>query len=91
MRYLVDDGRRVPQLIRDAETPQQAAFLAWLLLEQGHQAQPAQFKVLEFSDEETATVLVLADRKCKECGCSEAKVCAGGCCWMAWDLCSRCL
>lgn len=29
-------------------------------------------------------------RKCRVCGCSEARACPGGCVWVGPDLCSRC-
>lgn len=32
-----------------------------------------------------------AERACRKCGCTEARACAGGCSWIEWDLCSRCV
>jgi hypothetical protein len=32
----------------------------------------------------------LGIRACRVCGCSEVSACAGGCSWVAADLCSRC-
>jgi hypothetical protein len=33
---------------------------------------------------------VLGIRACRECGCTDASACPGGCSWVADDLCSAC-
>ncbi len=33
----------------------------------------------------------LKTRKCRVCGCTDAKACPGGCSWVAEDLCSSCV
>jgi hypothetical protein len=30
------------------------------------------------------------DRVCRDCGCTDARACPGGCTWVFTDLCSRC-
>ncbi|MBE3130604.1 MAG: hypothetical protein IMZ54_07790 [Acidobacteria bacterium] len=30
------------------------------------------------------------ERRCRSCGCTEARACPGGCYWFEPDLCSRC-
>lgn len=30
------------------------------------------------------------ERSCRECGCTQAEACAGGCRWVEADLCSAC-
>jgi hypothetical protein len=37
---------------------------------------------------EVATLEV--GRKCRVCGCTDARACEGGCSWVRDDLCSRC-
>lgn len=32
----------------------------------------------------------VSERACRECGCTEASACPGGCYWVEPDLCSRC-
>jgi hypothetical protein len=29
-------------------------------------------------------------RECRQCGCTDARACLGGCYWVAADLCSTC-
>ncbi len=31
-----------------------------------------------------------SERKCRVCGCTDAKACPGGCYWVEDDLCSTC-
>ena len=31
-----------------------------------------------------------AVRSCRVCGCTDNRACAGGCCWVEYDLCSAC-
>jgi hypothetical protein len=43
--------------------------------------------------EHTVEILAAAaaeGRCCRECGCTEARACPGGCSWVEFDLCSRC-
>lgn len=30
------------------------------------------------------------EQVCRVCGCTQDNACAGGCCWVEEDLCSRC-
>lgn len=32
----------------------------------------------------------MAERRCRSCGCTQLNACAGGCWWVAEDLCSSC-
>lgn len=32
-----------------------------------------------------------AERKCRECGCTNTNACEGGCYWVTMDLCSACV
>lgn len=32
-----------------------------------------------------------AVRTCRECGCTDAAACEGGCYWIEKDLCSKCV
>jgi hypothetical protein len=91
-RYLVDIGKRNP-LIVDADNHHAAAYEASI-------APPGLPSTLTAvvvkgpdasGETNTTCVLILAHRKCRECGCTEEKACPGGCCWMAWDLCSACV
>lgn len=87
--YMVDVGERRPALIL-ADNPKDAAFQAMTSF-----LAPVSGVVTVVGrtlDGETETVrLVVADRKCRVCGCTENKACHGGCCWMGWDICSRCI
>lgn len=31
------------------------------------------------------------DRACRMCGCTQDHACEGGCHWVEWDLCSKCV
>ena len=84
--YLVDVGKRVP-LSLTADSPASAGFQATLVMEQRNIAPPQQLTVM---GDDGVTRLRFAERKCRKCGCTEDRACSGGCCWMAWDLCSAC-
>ncbi len=33
----------------------------------------------------------IKEQKCRVCGCTENHACPGGCYWVEWDLCSKCV
>lgn len=47
--------------------------------------------VLDDPDHVSEAVLGEATRKCRTCGCSQYRACAGGCWWVEEDLCSACI
>lgn len=87
--YMVDIGRRQPALIL-ANDAKDAAFQALV-------ASPAPPSgvvtvISRTLDGETDKLrLLISERRCRVCGCTENHACTGGCCWMAWDLCSACV
>ena len=85
--YLVDVGRRVPFSLT-ADNPAMAVFHATLMMDQRNIPMPETLTVLS---DEGVTRFKAAERKCRVCGCTEDKACKGGCCWMEWDLCSKCV
>lgn len=86
--YLVDVGSRTPLRV-NVEDAAAAAFAASLALAERSKTMPAVFAV---TGDGGVWEFKLADRKCRKCGCTEERACTpGGCCWMAWDLCSRCV
>ena len=43
------------------------------------------------SDEDTSVCETCEKRKCRVCGCTWNNACPGGCYWVEWDLCSKCV
>ena len=93
-RFLVDVGRVYLVVAKDAKD---AAYLTLL-----SHPKPQSGKIIvqsRVSDDPDATAeiteFVLAERKCRKCGCTETNACRNGagvrnCSWVEWDLCSSC-
>lgn len=48
-------------------------------------------RLTAIADEMTPVASVVGGRRrCRGCGCTDARACAGGCYWVGDDLCSRC-
>lgn len=84
--FLVDIGRRDP-LVVIATDAHDAAFQS--LLHLGDSARPGLLVVRD--GDGNVVKLDMSERRCRVCGCTEYKACEGGCCWMGWDVCSRCV
>lgn len=75
--------------------PDGAAALRWNGQHPSTAAWPSVNDIVAVHGHQGATELVwlteeMTDRVCRACGCTDETACAGGCYWVAEDLCSQC-
>jgi hypothetical protein len=80
---MVDVGKRQPLLILAADAAD-AAFQALAGLQSTPESGVVTVVSRSLDGETDRSRFLLAERRCRVCGCK-------GCCWMAWDLCSMCV
>ncbi len=78
----VDDGWGTRRLYRAAPDP--AGYAGFTPGEIGR------IRALKVRHDRPASDVAVADRRCRICGCSDGRACAGGCWWVEPDLCSAC-